>query len=205
MHSIIASGSTENSVVYHNSIMVDCGIPFNQLRKVINNLQLVLLTHKHSDHLNLSTIKKLAFERPSLRFGCCEWMVEHLEGIKNVDVYEIGKLYDYSQFQISPVKLYHDVNNCGYRIFKDGIKIFHATDTCTLDGISAKEYDLYALEHNYDEETVWDNIKAIEDSGGFAHQRGAINSHLSEQQAKEFFFRNMKESSKLIRLHEHHE
>ena len=205
MHSIIASGSTENSVVYHNSIMVDCGIPFNQLRKVINNLQLVLLTHKHSDHLNLSTIKKLAFERPSLRFGCCEWMVEHLEGIKNVDVYEIGKLYDYGQFQISPVKLYHDVNNCGYRIFKDGIKIFHATDTCTLDGISAKEYDLYALEHNYDEETVWDNIKAIEDSGGFAHQRGAINSHLSEQQAKEFFFRNMKESSKLIRLHEHHE
>ena len=205
MHSIIASGSTENSVVYHNSIMVDCGIPFKQLRKVINNLQLVLLTHKHSDHLNLSTIKKLAFERPSLRFGCCEWMVEHLEGIKNVDVYEIGKLYDYGQFQISPVKLYHDVNNCGYRIFKDGIKIFHATDTCTLDGISAKEYDLYALEHNYDEETVWDNIKAIEDSGGFAHQRGAINSHLSEQQAKEFFFRNMKESSKLIRLHEHHE
>ena len=185
--------------------MVDCGIPFNLLTRIINNLQLVLLTHKHSDHLNLSTIKKLAFERPSLRFGCCEWMVEHLEGIKNVDVYEIGKLYDYGQFQISPVKLYHDVNNCGYRIFKDGTKIFHATDTCTLDGISAKEYDLYALEHNYDEETVWDSIKAIEDSGGFAHQRGAINSHLSEQQAKEFFFRNMKESSKLIRLHEHHE
>ena len=163
MHSIIASGSTGNSVVYHNSIMVDCGIPFNLLTRIINNLQLVLLTHKHSDHLNLSTIKKLAFERPSLRFGCCEWMVEHLEGIKNVDVYEIGKLYDYGQFQISPVKLYHDVNNCGYRIFKDGTKIFHATDTCTLDGISAKEYDLYALEHNYDEETVWDNIKAIED------------------------------------------
>jgi len=205
MHSIIASGSTGNSVVYHNSIMVDCGIPFNLLTRIINNLQLVLLTHKHSDHLNLSTIKKLAFERPSLRFGCCEWMVEHLEGIKNVDVYEIGKIYDYGQFQISPVKLYHDVENCGYRIFKDGTKIFHATDTCTLDGISAKEYDLYALEHNYDEETVWDNIKAIEDSGGFAHQRGAINSHLSEQQAKEFFFRNMKESSKLIRLHEHHE
>ena len=155
------------------------------------------------DHFNLSTIKKLAFERPSLRFGCCEWMVEHLQGIKNVDVYEIGKIYDYGLFQISPVKLYHDIPNCGYRIFKDGYKIFHATDTAHLEGISAKGYDLYALEHNYDEETVWNKIKEIEISGGYAHQRGAINSHLSWQQAQDFYFKNAGENSTIIRLHEH--
>lgn len=203
MYSVISSSSKGNAIVYHNSIMVDCGVPFALLKDVLPNLNLVLLTHQHGDHFNLSTIKKLAFERPSLRFGCCEWMVEKLTGIKNIDVYEIGKIYDYGKFQVSPIKLYHDVPNCGYRIFKDGFRILHATDTSHLQGISAKGYDLYAIEHNYDEETVWEGIKEIEMAGGFAHQRGAINSHLSWQQAQDFIYNNACENSIVVRLHEH--
>ena len=106
------------------------------------------------------------------------------------------------RFSISPFKLYHDVQNCGYRIFKDEVKIFHATDTAHLQGISAKEYDLYAIEHNYNEDTVYDIIREQESQGKFAHQRGSINSHLSEQQARDFIFKNKKESSQILRLHE---
>ena len=202
MYKIIASSSKGNSVIYHDCIMIDCGLPYSKIKEHIKDLQLLLLTHSHSDHFKISTIKKMKYEKPSLRIGCCEWMLHLLTDIRNVDIYEIGKIYNYNKFQISPVKLYHDVPNCGYRIFKENKKILHATDTKHLEGISAKGYDLYALEANYDEDKVFDIIKEKELQGMFSHEKGAINSHLSEQQCADFYFKNKNASSQLIRLHE---
>lgn len=202
MYNIIATGSTGNAIIYYNTILVDCGIPFSYLKPYIHDIQIVLLTHVHKDHLNIQTLKRLAFERPALRIGCGVHLLEYLEGFKNVDVYDVGKLYDYGNFRISPVRLYHDVTNFGYRLFFDGKKILHCTDTSHLKGISAYNYDLYSLECNYDEETVFQIIKERESRGEFAHQRGAINSHLSEQQALDFYHKNKGEKSELIRLHE---
>ena len=207
MYKIIASGSNGNCVLYHqNTIAVDMGVHFNAIKPYLHSIQLVLLTHEHADHFNPITIKRLAKERPTLRFGCGKHLFYKLltSGVKqgNIDVFEVGKWYNYGEFMISTIQLYHDVENVGYRIHKGYHKTIHATDTFTLEGITAKNYDLFALEHNYDEETVWDRIKEIEESGGFAHQRGSINSHLSEQQARNFFFENKHENSQLIRLHE---
>nr|WP_320022061.1 MBL fold metallo-hydrolase [uncultured Draconibacterium sp.] len=202
MYQVISSSSKGNAVLYHDSILLDCGVPFVLLKPYLYDIQLVLLTHIHGDHFNLATIAKLVFERPTLRIGCGEWLADKLDFVKNLDVYEIGEVYDYGSFQISPVKLYHDVPNCGYRIFKDSTKIFHATDTSHLEGITAKNYDLYTIEHNYNEDTVWGIIKEQEDAGQFAHERGSINSHLSEQQARDFIFKNRGEHSQVVRLHE---
>lgn len=207
MYKIIASGSNGNCVLYHqNTIAVDMGVPFNAIKPYLHSIQLILLTHEHADHFNPITIKRLAKERPTLRFGCGKHLFYKLltSGVKqgNIDVFEVGKLYDYGGFQISSIQLYHDVENFGYRIDYKGHKTIHCTDTATLEGITAKGYDLFAIEHNYDEETIWQTIEAIESKGGFAHQRGAINSHLSEQQARNFFFENKGENSQLIRLHE---
>jgi len=163
----------------------------------------IILTHEHKDHVNITTLKKLSKERPTLRFGCCEWMVEHIKGhVKNIDVYKIGDVYNYGSFSISPIKLYHDVPNCGYRIFKNDSKILHATDTSHLEGITAKDYDLYAIEHNYDEEKIAENIREKEGKGLFCYEKRAMNSHLSEQQAREFIYKNKKESSEVLRLHQ---
>lgn len=201
-YNIISSGSNGNCVIYNDSIMVDIGVSYKLIEPYENDIQIVLPTHKHADHLNVNTLKKLQFNRPSIRVAVGEWMLPLLDGIKNIDVLDFGKWYDYGPFQIALVKLYHDVPNCGYRIVKDGHKTFHATDTQHLQGISAKNYDLYAIEHNYDEETIHDIIAAKEAKGEFAHQRGSINSHLSGQQAEQFFFLNKGPESKLIRLHE---
>jgi len=202
MVNIIATGSTGNAIIYFDTVLVDCGVPFSYIKPYINDLQIVLLTHIHKDHFNLATLARLAFERPTLRFGVGQHMVEFMGGFKNVDVYEAGKIYDYGSLKVSPIILYHDVPNFGYRIFKDGKKILHCTDTNLLEGISAKGYDYYCIEANYNEETVWEKIQEIESRGEYAHQRGAINSHLSEQAANDFFFKNRGEHSKLIRLHE---
>jgi phosphoribosyl 1,2-cyclic phosphodiesterase len=181
------------------------GVPFSTIKHHKNSLQIVLLTHCHGDHLNLTTIQKLAFERPTLRFACGEFLTEFLEGIvnaKNIDIMEAGKIYDYGQFKVSPVYLYHDVPNFGYRIFKDDTKIIHATDTAHLEGITAKDYSLYAIEANYNEDTIFESIERKKARGEFAYQEGSINSHLSEQQARDFIFKNRGAHSKVLRLHE---
>jgi phosphoribosyl 1,2-cyclic phosphodiesterase len=204
MVNVLASGSKGNAVIYGKSILVDCGVPFALIKPYLKEIQLILLTHEHGDHLNVATLKKIISERPALRVGCCEWLKDKLDFVKNLDIYQIGSLYDYGMVKISPIQLYHDVPNCGYRLFFDMMKIIHATDTAHLEGITASEYDVYAIEHNYDEDTVFESIKAIEAAGGYAHQRGSINSHLSDQQATEFIWKNKgKKEPLIVRLHEH--
>lgn len=129
-------------------------------------------------------------------------MLPYLEGINNVDVYEYGKWYSYGEFNVAIGKSYHDVENCFYRLDFNGYKIFRATDTFTLDGITAKDYSLFCLEANYTEETVYDIIREKQERGEYAHQIGAINSHLSFEQANDFFYKNKGEHSVMVRLHE---
>ena len=202
MYNVIATGSTGNSVLYFNSILIDIGIPYSRLKPYAKDIQIVLTTHAHGDHLNIKTLQRLQKEHPSLRIGCGEWMLPYLEGITNVDVYEIGKLYDYGQFRISPFKLFHDVENIGYRLYKDDKKVFHATDTKTLEAITAQCYDLYCIEANYSEPIARQMIEQAREKGEFTHIIGSINSHLSEEQCNEFYYRNKAEHSKLIRLHQ---
>ena len=66
-----------------------------------------------------------------------------------------------------------------------------------------KGYDLYAVEHNYDADTIDEAIAAKQAAGEYAYQKGAVNSHLSEQQASEFIYRNRSANSQTLRLHEH--
>jgi len=202
MYKVIASGSKANAVLYFGTILVDCGVTYSTIKPYAYDLQIVLLTHPHGDHFNYAAIKKLADNRPTLRIGCCDWMSKYLAGFKNVDVYTIGRLYDYGPFQVSPVKLYHNTSNCGYRIYRNGKKVFHATDSAHLNGITAKGYDLYAVEHNYNEETIDQLVSSLRDRGEYAYQKDAINNHLSEQQASDFIYKNRGENSRVLRLHE---
>lgn len=199
---VISSGSEGNAVIYNNAIMVDCGVSLKSLQEVKRSLKIVLLTHKHGDHLKLRTLQRLQAERPTLRVACGDFLLEELPCIKNIDVLQVGKIYDYGAFKVSPVKLYHDVPNVGWRIFlNSGQKIFHATDTAHLEGISAKGYDLYAIEHNYCEEYIQQAIEEAHAKGEYTHAYGNINTHLSIQQARAFIEANRKESSEVLELH----
>ena len=199
---VISSGSEGNAVIYNNAIMVDCGVSLKALEAVKRSLKIILLTHKHSDHLKLRTLQRLQAERPTLRVACGDFLLEELPCIKNIDVLQVGKIYDYGAFKVSPIKLYHDVPNFGWRIFlPNGQKIFHATDTAHLEGITAKGYDLYAIEHNYCEEYIQQAIEEARANGEYTHAYGNINTHLSIQQARAFIEANRKESSEVLELH----
>ncbi len=206
-YKIIATGSTGNAIVIEENILIDCGVSFRKLKDYYKQLKIVLLTHIHADHFNKTTIKKLSQKRPTLRFGCCEWLVNGLVecGVDkaNIDIFEIGKTYDYSEFKISPLYLYHDVSNCGYRLFMNDKKVLYITDTHTLEGIEARGYDLYLVEANYDDEEIEQRIKEKQEKGEFIYEYRAKETHLSQKQTDEFLLANMGANSSYEYLHEH--
>ena len=208
-YNIISTGSQGNAVVLNNYILIDCGVPFKALKDVYRHLQIVLLTHEHGDHLNTTTIRRLAKERPTLRFGCCIWLVPILlecnVSKRNIDVYDIGKIYDYKAFKVSPIKLYHNVPNCGYRLFFGEKKAIYATDTAHLNGITAKDYDLYMIEANYTEEDLEERIIAKTAAGQYCYELNVAERHLSHEQASEFLLKNMGKQSNYVFLHQHKE
>lgn len=208
-YNIISTGSKGNAVVVNNHILIDCGVPFKALKDVYKDLQIVLLTHIHIDHFKPQTIKRLAEERPTLRFGCCEWLVNDLvkTGVakQQIDVFEIGKIYDYKAFKVSPIKLYHNVPNCGYRLFIDGEKAIYATDTSHMLGIKAKGYDLYMIEANYDKEELQERINAKLEAGEYCYELNVASRHLSHEQASEWLMENIDEKSEYVFLHAHRE
>lgn len=209
-YKILSSGSSGNGVIIEDTILIDCGISFKILEKYYNKLKIVLLTHIHRDHFNKSTIKKLAYERPTLRFGCCEWLVKDLVdcGVskKNIDIYKIGKIYSYKDFRVIPITLYHDVPQCGYKLKINGNKLIYATDTSKIEHIDAKNYDYYFIEGNYESDEELENRKMDKLSKGeYYYEDRVKNTHLSKVQATEWLMENMGENSKYIFMHEHKE
>jgi ribonuclease BN (tRNA processing enzyme) len=206
-YKIISSCSTGNATIIRDIILIDCGVTFKRLEKYYKQLKIVLLTHIHSDHFKKETIKKLAQERPTLRFACCEWLLQPLLecGVlrKNIDVLQIGTRYNYKLFKIVPIKLYHDVPQCGYRVLFDDYKVIYMTDTRTVEGIVAKNYDLYLVEGNYEEEELEQRIKQKQEEGMYYYESRVRNTHLSKGQATDFLLNNMGESSEYVFMHEH--
>ena len=206
-YKIISSCSTGNAVIIKDIILIDCGVTYKKLKDDYKKIKLVLLTHIHSDHFKKETIKKLAQERPTLRFACCEWLLEPLLecGVnrKNIDVLEIGIKYDYKLFKVVPIKLYHDVPQCGYRILFDNYKIIYATDTRTLEGIIAKNYDLYLIEGNYEDKEIEERIRKKQEIQQYCYEYRARNTHLSKGQASDFLLNNMGDKSEYVFMHEH--
>lgn len=206
-YEILATGSTGNCVIINDFVAVDMGVSFKALKDVYKQLHIVLLTHEHIDHFNKTTIKRLAKERPALRFGCCKWLVPNLLKCDvpktNIDVYDIGRVYNYGAFQLAAIRLYHNVLNNGYRLFIKGKKAIYATDTAHLNGITAKDYDLYMIEANYTEEDLEERIIAKTAAGQYCYELNVADRHLSHEQASQFLLENMGKNSNYVFLHGH--
>lgn len=201
-YKIINTGSDGNCTIINDIIALDMGVSYKRLSSYVDKLELVLLTHIHGDHFNKSTIKKLANNRPTLKFGCCEWLIQDLINCgvskRNIHVYDIGTKYNYGRFSLIPVKLYHDVPQCGYRLFMNDEKLIYATDTYTLEGIKALEYDVYLIEGNYENDEEL-HSRAYND----IYESRVKRTHLSKEYATNWLLENMGLNSVYEWMHEH--
>ncbi|HNX82187.1 MAG TPA: hypothetical protein PKL77_08595 [Candidatus Omnitrophota bacterium] len=159
------------------------------------------------DHFNRATIRRLAAERPTLRFGAGSWLIPELAllGIpkKNLDVYVPGAIYVYGNTEIYPFKLQHNVPNMGYKLHLPTGNVVYATDTGTLADIEAKNYDLYLIEANYEDEEIKERIREKEKAGLYSYERNAMIHHLSKARCDAWVYENMGHNSEYIYMHQH--
>lgn len=212
---VISTGSKGNAVVLDGKILIDCGVSLAKLKPHMKGLRLVLLTHCHGDHFNPRTVRALHRERPGLRWGCCEWMVEPMlrAGVDTrvIDVYDPDikafEMYG-TGISVRPERLFHDVPNCGYHLLltpENGRRerAFYATDTGTLGGVEAPGYDLYMIEANHTRAELESRTREKLDAGQFAYEARAARNHLSREQAEEWMYQQMGPHSQYIFLHQH--
>ena len=215
-YNIISTGSKGNAVIINKSIAIDIGVPFKALESVKKDLRLVLLTHRHSDHFNPRTVRTLAKERPTLRWGCCEWMVGPLLEA-GVDKRRIDVMYPDTPGETShamiynglatvrPEPLVHNVPNCGWHIGHGHEWLFYATDTGTLDGVEARGYDWYFIEANHTRAELEARMEAKRAAGEFSYEWAAAQNHLSREQAEDWLYQQMGPNSRYVFLHQHQE
>lgn len=206
---IISSSSHGNATVLNSVVLVDCGVNWKRLKPHILPLQYVFLTHCHTDHFKSKTITRLADERPSLQWICGPWLVEKLVecGVrkKNINPFQTGKSYAVGKFKYMPFKLYHDVPNCGYAFNFNGYRVLYATDTATMDGISAKNFDLYMIEANYGEEEIEERISRKTEEGKYCYEYRAKRNHLSREACDRWLLDNIGDNSQVVYMHQHEE
>ena len=208
-YQVLATGSGGNAVVINRAVLIDCGIPFRDVSPFLRDLKLVLLTHIHGDHFKPSTLKRMAMERPLLRFGAGPWLTRALmeAGIptRQIDILRVGHQYDYGICQVEPVPLSHDVPNCGYKVFWPEGRMIYATDTVNMNGITAENFDLYMVEANYEDEEIRQRINDKKAAGEYAYEWRVLKTHLSRAKCNDWFYQNAGPMSRILYLHQHRE
>lgn len=207
-YNILGTGSAGNAVIIEGKILIDCGVPYCRVEPYIAGLKIVLLTHIHGDHYKPSTVSRLAAERPMLRFGAGQWLAAALAaaGVKScrIDILRPGNIYGYSGFAVEPVTLLHNVPNQGYKIcLSDGRKLIYATDTYSLDGIEAKEYDLYLVEADYEEKELAQRMRDKLKAGEYSYEKKVLLNHMSRERCDDWIYQNIGAAGEYVYMHQH--
>ena len=206
---VLSTGSSGNAVIVNKAVLIDCGVPYKAIEPYVMDLRLVLLTHIHGDHFRVSTIRKLAAERPLIRFGACEWMIRPLidAGVsqKQIFLLKTGFEYDFRICRVIPVPLVHDVPNCGYKVHFQGGKMIYATDTVNLNGVIAEHYDLYMIEANYEDDEIRQRINDKKANGQYIYEQRVLRTHLSRAKCDDWIYRMAGPMSEILYLHGHKE
>ena len=209
---IIGTGSSGNSVVIDNSIMIDAGLPYKTLLPYLKKVAAILITHRHGDHINAAAMKKTATLRPALvkkrlwlnadtRRSLAQktGIVPETDALTGYWKKEIkvrgGKTYTLETF---PLK--HDVENQGIIVTNsDNEKLIYATDTTTLDYAPKTTYDTLLIEGNWCEDIFEEYL----DTNDLILIHRAMRNlrHLSVQQFEQFVRTHSHENSIIYQMH----
>jgi L-ascorbate metabolism protein UlaG (beta-lactamase superfamily) len=195
-YEVISTGSKGNCVVI-NDVMVDCGVPFMKIRDKLYSIKYLLITHTHSDHLNIKTLEGIATLFPRITI-IGNYEVNHFWMCNKIA--NAGFPIETDDYFFTPFECVHDVLCYGYTWSYEGQEIIYATDTSTLEFAPKKKYDWLFLESNHDEEKL---EAARNMTKGSYNPYLSGKRHLSTQQAKIFYYMNRKnQGSQLIELHQ---
>lgn len=197
---ILASGSKGNCTVIkdeHTTIVIDAGTTnkhlkasFKEIQVDYQNLDAILITHLHSDH-----IARINFFKNS-KFYTPEYLGEGFNQIKlfGEDKFKINTL------NISTIPLSHDKGlTLGYIIENKTSKLVYVTDTGYFKDSHLKyikSADFYIMESNHDPEMLMNTKRPF-----FLKQRiMAMDGHLCNYDAAEVLSKSVDKNTKEIVL-----
>lgn len=212
---ILGTGSTGNAVLIDDKIMIDCGLGVNKLLPYLQNVRHLFITHRHSDHLNISVLKNIAKKVSDsiIRFGLhvnsdCYEMIER-KAPEIAEMIETDRLTSHSkielkidgvEYKIETYPLYHDVENQGFVITKNGKTLIHATDTSTMKDAPNRQFDVILVEGNYDESKLIEYLKS--DDRDVRYRAARNLRHLSIQAHENFVKSHSHLDTVSLMLHE---
>ncbi len=165
------SGSSGNCLYVQSDttkILVDCGesakkivTALSQLDIDINEINGILITHEHIDHVkSLGTLSKKYNLPIYINKETFEALTEQKQKInrENINYFDFTKNFFVGDLEIHPFSTPHDAaNSCGFNIFYNGTKMSIATDLghITPEILSTLEKSKFILlESNYDPNTL---------------------------------------------------
>jgi hypothetical protein len=178
----------------------------------LSKVKLIFISHVHQDHLLPSTIKKISYNYPTIKFLTgSEVVVEKLVecGVNKKNIYFLEKsyrTYDMGMLGVMIEPLVHDTPNYALHFYINKKSGLYIVDTANVDNIEAKNYDLYLIESNYNEELLNQHIQECIDNGDnenklyYLHRVPRV--HLSDTQCNDFLIENMGSNSEYIKLHQ---
>lgn len=204
-YKIINSGSDGNCVIIER-MMIDIGLSYKKIEKYLHKIDMIFITHQHTDHVKKATLKQIRKYHPKIKIMCSKALKDHLKDkdlivVKSNVQYNV-KLKD-TILTFQPFDCVHNVPTQGI-VFKYNDEYgIYATDTNTLEhsyecNLGDGLYDYFFIEANYDKY----KIKAIDKSKyGYDVIKNA-RRHLSKQDSYDFYLLNRRsENSKYIELH----
>ena len=207
-NNVIASSSAGNAILLENGILLDCGIPYSKIKPYLKNIKAIFISHLwlHLDHCKDSTIKKIAFEYPNIKFITNEVNTTHLVEIgvnkRNIFALKLEKWFDIGICKVRLDYLIHDKPNCSLKINQNGYKLIYIVDTSSVDHIEAKDYDFAYIEGNYlDDEELNKKIEQDKLNNKYSHYERVKRTHLSQLQALNFIQKNNIKNYEFIHQH----
>lgn len=199
-YKILGTGSKGNCVIIEN-VMIDCAVSWKKMKESLYDIDVLLISHLHSDHFRKSTYERIRKEFPNI--VCC--MNVSTISYTNQDFDVIIKDYvpiEVAGLTITPFPLLHTVENHGFIWEFNGQRIVYATDTSSMEYCPTEDkFDYIFLESNHDEKKLKKAYRRSKDYGFNTY--AASKAHLSTQKSKAFYLINRKsKESEWIELHQ---
>lgn len=209
-YNILGTGSSGNCIIVNDSIMLDCGLTYAKIKPYLKKIKLIFISHRHTDHLLPTTIKKIAYNNPTIKFLCNEDDTDIIRilltnSVLPKNIYKIRQngWYDLGICKVKLEELYHDVLNSACHLEIDNKKLLYVTDTSSIP-FDAKNYDTYLIEANYhSREELEKKIQEAEEKGEFTHLKRVLYTHLCEEDCIDWLKENMGDNSEYTFIHQH--
>ncbi len=156
--SVIASGSNGNCCLVEDkgtSVLVDAGKSGREiakrmdiLGKSLEDVKAILVTHRHSDHIQGAGVLSRRFNIPV--YMAKETSNEVMLGAFDGKVFDAGRDFRIGSLRIKPITTSHNVSSCGF-VFNNKFAIMTDTGTVTKQMKAAiKKAEAVLLESNHD-------------------------------------------------------